>query len=116
MSHARYDRVPPLAISSLTSCYEGLGNINIGCKLTEEGNYDKAMGRLSFAPDASYDNNEVVDELSTLLTSGRMSSTNRRSIRDAYEEVYSFNKDWAEALRVAQQLIIMSAEFHTACL
>ncbi len=95
----------------LTSCHEGLGYDK--CDSSEEGVYDSSMGYLSLAPNSVLNDSEVVDELSTLLTSGRMSATNRRLVRDAYAEVLSDQNSSVRAFRTAQQLIVMSAEFHT---
>ena len=51
----------------------------------------------------------VVDELATLLTAGRLSSDHRDLIRHAYDSSGSAN----DGLRMAQQLILTTAEFHT---
>ncbi len=51
----------------------------------------------------------VVDELATLLTSGRLSAESRRLIRDAYDKAGSGN----DGLRIAQEMILTSSEFHT---
>jgi hypothetical protein len=51
----------------------------------------------------------VVDKLSLLLTSGRMSPSNREIIGQLFEEEVDIEK----ALRLAQELIIMTPEFHT---
>ncbi len=50
----------------------------------------------------------VVDELATLLTSGRLSAENRQIIRNAYDDAGSSN----DGLRIAQEMIFTSAEFH----
>jgi hypothetical protein len=55
------------------------------------------------------DSGSVVDKLSLLLTSGRMSPTNREIIGQIFEEEVNTEK----ALHLAQQLIIMTPEFHT---
>ncbi len=51
----------------------------------------------------------VVDELATLLTSGRLSAEHRQFIRNAYDNAGSSN----DGLRIAQEMIFTSAEFHT---
>ena len=53
--------------------------------------------------------NKVVDKLSTLLTAGRLSSEGKSIIVDAFNSAGSA----MDGLRVAQQLILTSAEFHT---
>jgi len=51
----------------------------------------------------------VVDELATLLTAGRLSTESRNVIREAYDEAGSAD----EGLRIAQQLILSTSEFHS---
>ena len=53
--------------------------------------------------------NKVVDRLATLLTAGRLSSEGKSIIVDAFNDAGSA----ADGLRMAQQLILTSAEFHT---
>ena len=53
--------------------------------------------------------NKVIDRLSTLLTAGRLSSEGKSIIVDAFNSAGSA----MDGLRVAQQLILTSAEFHT---
>ena len=74
--------------------------------------FDKALGHLTYDP-SFLDEDNVIDELSTLLTSGRMVGPNRELIKRAYLSTMSMNQNQAAALRVAQQLIFSSAEFHT---
>jgi hypothetical protein len=54
------------------------------------------------------DPDEVVDNLATLLTSGRLSSYHRDMVKD----MYSKEDDKSEALRLAQKMMILSAEYH----
>lgn len=58
----------------------------------------------------SGDADTVVNELSSLLTGGRLSSENKRIIVEAYNLKLP---DHAAALRVAQQLIVASPEFQS---
>lgn len=53
--------------------------------------------------------NRVVDELATLLTAGRLSAEHRKIIAAAYDDAGSAN----DALKLSQQLILSSAEFHS---
>ncbi len=53
--------------------------------------------------------NEIVDRLATLLTAGRLSNESRSVIVEAFDSAGSAQ----DGLRVAQQLILTSAEFHT---
>ena len=73
-------------------------------------------GILSWAPKAGASGLEVVDELSTLLTAGRLSQDNR----DIIEQVYTQrtidvggSKGLQQARKVAMQLIASTPEFHT---
>eukprot|EP00554_Chaetoceros_debilis_P007442 CAMPEP_0194077066 /NCGR_PEP_ID=MMETSP0149-20130528/3732_1 /TAXON_ID=122233 /ORGANISM="Chaetoceros debilis, Strain MM31A-1" /LENGTH=4275 /DNA_ID=CAMNT_0038757959 /DNA_START=113 /DNA_END=12940 /DNA_ORIENTATION=+ len=52
----------------------------------------------------------VVDELATLLTAGRLSERNRKIISAAYDRSGGSAND---GLRIAQELIFTSSEFHT---
>jgi len=51
----------------------------------------------------------VIDELSTLLTAGRLDDDSKRLIRGAYDTADSHN----EGVRDAQRLILTTAEFHS---
>lgn len=51
----------------------------------------------------------VVDQLATLLTAGRLSAQSRAIIRDAYDRAGGPD----DGLRIAQQLIFTTAEFHS---
>ena len=74
--------------------------------------FDEALGHLTYNP-SFFDEDNVIDELSTLLTSGRVIGTNQELNQRAYLSIMSTNQNQAAALRVAQQLIFSSAEFHT---
>ena len=98
----------------LNSCDGGFGSDWSDCK---EGNFFYANAYLSLSrpynevtttADAQAD--AVVSELSTLLTSGRLSAENKQVIMSAYKEKLP---DAGAALRLAQQLILTSPEFHT---
>jgi uncharacterized protein (DUF1501 family) len=52
----------------------------------------------------------VVDTLASLMTAGRLSAAHRNQIRLAYDNAGSAN----DGLRIAQQLIVTTSEFHTA--
>ncbi len=51
----------------------------------------------------------LVDDLATLLTAGRLNLEHRRLVVDAYDKAGSAN----DGLKVAQQIILSCAEFHT---
>ncbi len=94
----------------LTSCHEGLG---ARCPANDAKHGYASSGVFSYDSSPPHDSNEVIDELSTLLTSGRMSATNRRIVREAYSHTYATSNDRSYALQIAQQLILVSAEFHS---
>ncbi len=97
----------------MTSCNDGLG---ARCPSNDAKHGLKSSGYFSYDSPSPHDSNEVIDELCTLLTAGRMSVTNRRIVRDAYSHTYTTSNDRAYALQIAQQLILVSAEFHSTSL
>jgi len=92
----------------LSRCYGGLGPSTDGTCLIPEGNFSKAAGSVTFVP-TSWDGKELVDELATLLTAGRLNGKSRKIIEDAYNNA----PDKTTGLRLAQQLVATTAEFHT---
>ena len=56
---------------------------------------------------------EIVDDLATLLTSGRLSDANRQLMTEAYNYTLSLKDDPYEAMVNVQQLMIASPEFQT---
>eukprot|EP00567_Pseudictyota_dubia_P014397 CAMPEP_0197445160 /NCGR_PEP_ID=MMETSP1175-20131217/10449_1 /TAXON_ID=1003142 /ORGANISM="Triceratium dubium, Strain CCMP147" /LENGTH=182 /DNA_ID=CAMNT_0042976071 /DNA_START=1 /DNA_END=546 /DNA_ORIENTATION=- len=99
----------------LAPCYNGFTDGNGGgCN---EGTYERATGILEYGLSGSevetsreLQADTVVDEMATLMTAGRLSEQSRQIIKEAYNSVSS---DSAAAIRVAQQLIVSSPEFHT---
>ncbi len=102
----------PLVLYRLAPCHGGLGK-GSECQSKYEGDFESSMGRLAYEPSSSHEDSEIVDQLSTLLTSGRMSGSKRTLIQDAYREAHGNFGDKNHALRVAQQLIISTPEFHS---
>lgn len=102
----------------LSNCNGGFGN---NWKSCSEGNFVGANSYLSFSRpfDSNVTNPDdqaeaVIGELSTLLTSGRLSPANKKVIKDAYREQLLAPTGGADsALRLAQQLITTAPEFHT---
>lgn len=93
-----------LVIIRETSCYGGFYK-----GLCVEGTDQEHSHPLEYWPQISDD--KIVDDLATLLTSGRMSKTNRDIIsRSYFEEKQRSQKQGA--LLVASQLAISSPEFH----
>lgn len=85
----------------------GRGDNESNC---QEGNFTDAAARLSFDSQFS-DANDVVTELSTLLTGGRLGAQNKQIVIEAYR---SKLPDKEAGMRIAQQLIISSPEFQSS--
>mmetsp|Transcript_1433 Transcript_1433/g.2264 ORF Transcript_1433/g.2264 Transcript_1433/m.2264 type:complete len:3782 (+) Transcript_1433:192-11537(+) len=95
----------------LSNCHSGFGVTSWSRSWNcNEGNYVDS-GKLGFLPSSS-EASQVVNELTTLLTSGRLSEENRLIVTSAYEKTASESNPEA-ALRIAQQLIVTSPEFHS---
>jgi len=100
-----------LITNGMSECENGYGDgpwtsfIMRNCYLPDGG--------LRFSPASDPSSpEEVVNELATLVTSGRLSQANRELIVQQYNN--SFNADDADtALQVAQHLLISSPEFHS---
>lgn len=95
----------------LDPCYDGFGtqsgNERQKCGRFQAGQYDRSSGRLTYAaPVEPVD--EIIAELSTLLTAGRLSSGSREIIK----RVFSSEPNPSLALLRAQQLIVTTPEFH----
>ena len=96
----------------VSSCYGGFGGAEpdtcmIGATSPNNGEstYDPANNGLATPA-------EIVDDLATLLTSGRLDDKKREIIKGAYEETIARGKSSKEAIINAQQLIVASPEFH----
>ena len=76
------------------------------------GNYSHSYGHMTAWPRGNAAR-EIVDELATLLTSGRLSEENRQIIVGAFEDTILAGKTTKEAIINVQQLITTTAEFHT---
>jgi len=109
----------------LSRCYGGFGTDHSSCN---EGDFSRSTAHLSFsrpyvAPEAAHHSLEllaqaesVVSELATLLTSGRLGSENKELIKEAYISKLndtSIDDPSGSALRIAQQLVLITPEFHT---
>ncbi len=97
---------------SLTSCFDGLGE-RFCFSFAKEGDFHLAEGNLTYTPVNSGNSREVIDEMGLLLTSGRINNSNRNIIRNAYAKAYQSTNDHSAAFRMATQLMILSAEFHS---
>ena len=104
-----------------SNCYSGIGLSGViaeGWRNTcVIGNNVYNLGNNKYLPSAYGLNeasaDEVVDDLATLLTSGRLSPDNRGIIKEAFSDTLKSGKDEFEAMINAQQLIALSPEFHT---
>ena len=88
-------------MNRLNSCAGGFGG-ELSCS---EG---LSYGYLTYVDDNKDDPDQVVDNLATLLTSGRLSNYHRDMVKD----MYSKEDDKSDALRLAQKMMILSAEYH----
>ncbi|KAL3923152.1 MAG: hypothetical protein SGILL_001820 [Bacillariaceae sp.] len=115
----------------VTSCYGGFGYRNIDrdgwnsdrCVIGDARNYGELTYNASTLALASA--TEVVDDLATLLTAGRLSSSSRDVIAAAFDETINSLTTIEEEVRPtpegaffeavvnAQQLIALAPEFHT---
>lgn len=96
----------------LSYCHGGFGRNILGqpwCGWAKETNDDYALGRLTYSASDPSNSEEVIDELATLLTAGRLNNESREIIRQLYDSV----ADPSAAMRLAQQLIAVTPEFHS---
>ena len=79
--------------------------------------YEDSTGYLNYEPDNVNDSAAVVDMLSLLLTSGRLSSESRQIVVDAYDAALTADTSRPDiALKIAQELIASTPEFHSTSL
>lgn len=87
----------------------GFGTYNLGYSSSlTTGDYSRSVGYLSFSPSGST-TNEQVEEIADLLTSGRLSSEAIAAIATAVDAEATLDTK----IRLAQQIIATSPEFHT---
>ena len=93
----------------LSDCNKGFGEWmrHFSYYCNTEGQFINAWGKLNFVPKDKENGRSVVDEMSTLLTAGRLNEATREIIADEYNKA---DNDEA-ALRIAQQLMVVSPEF-----
>jgi len=103
-----------LALSKfgLTNCNKGIVSNYAynGCD-TVEGNYGKSEGQLEFTPSNIQNIDTMLDEFSLLLTAGRLGAANRAIIKSVVNDVHQYGH-YNKAVRIAQQLIAMTPEYH----
>jgi hypothetical protein len=98
----------------LTECYGGFGERTLWwCPWYEDPSHNASsifsQGVLTYKPSNSSNAQSIVDELALLLTSGRLSTTSRKTIVDAILNT----ADRATGIKTAQKLVAASPEFHT---
>lgn len=91
----------------LDSAYGGFG---YGKYLgVTKGEYENAMGYLAYTPNESYDSLQVVDEMSLLLTAGRISTMKRDLLKEIFDRAVTRKEGFLDV----GQLILTTPEFHT---
>lgn len=98
----------------VSSCYGGFGYAEPHvCKI--DGPKYWSNGGSTYNPSNSglQTSNVIIDELATLLTSGRLGEDKRNIIKLAFNSSITAGKSEGEALIDAQQLIVTTPEFHT---
>lgn len=98
----------------MTNCYGGFG-AGQSCKVdtrTRSTSDLPSSGHLTYVPEGQGFRTDyadfVIQDLATMLTSGRLNSYHRSVIKEAYLTA----KDTSDGLQIAQRLMIMSPEFH----
>ena len=76
------------------------------------GDYSSSVGFLSYEADGT-DASSKIDDLSTLLTAGRLSEENKQVLIDAYD-YFQATYDTETANRILLQLMLTLPEFHTS--
>ncbi|KAL7568310.1 hypothetical protein ACA910_018446 [Epithemia clementina (nom. ined.)] len=89
------------------------GSTSPYCKRRVTGAYIGSEGYLSWIPNSSLSASQVVDQLSVIMTSGRLSSASRALIEQTYKDEMIATSNHALATIRAQQLILTTPEFHT---
>ena len=90
-------------------CFGGFGGFEAWCGLEDEGGRNLAWGEITLTPENINDNESVVNELATLLTAGRLNSQSRDIIKNEIAGI----PDADARFRLAQQLVVISPEFHS---
>ena len=103
-----------LAEVGLSGCFRGFGKLCAHWRLRAEfPGVEWSDGALSFAPSPpAASASGVVEELSLLLTGGRLNVNATAVITSHYEGELASSGDPAAALKLAQQLMITAPEFH----
>jgi uncharacterized protein (DUF1501 family) len=76
-----------------------------------DGDFSMSYGSLTYSKDSD-DIDAVIDELSTLLTAGRLSAKNKELVKIATIDQFTYSER-EKSIRAMQELIISTAEFQT---
>lgn len=78
----------------------------------EEGDSETAPARSTYWPPSTASVDDILDDLSMLLTSGRLTPKNRAVIKSVVEPEFT-QGNVAKSIRMAQQLLFATPEFHS---
>lgn len=76
-----------------------------------EGDYSLSPATISWTPSSTASVDDILEELNVILTAGRLSTSNKALIKTVMEQYFS-SGDVGKAVRIAQQLIFSSPEYH----
>lgn len=101
----------------LKGCYaDSLADYRVGLpwkmSCNEEGDTSTAPARSTYWPPSTASIDDILDDLSMLLTSGRLTPKNRAVIKSVIEPEFNTG-NVAKTIRMAQQLLFASPEFHS---
>ena len=77
-----------------------------------EGDTSLSVASSDYWPASTSSVDDILDDLSLLLTSDRLGDKNRALVKSVVEQEYNTG-DVAKAVRMAQQLIFATPEFHS---
>ena len=99
----------------ITDCYkpsfEGWGVSQPFACADEEGDTSLSPAKPDYWPSSTTSVDHILNELDVLLTAGRLGDKNRALIKGIVEQEYNMG-GVAKAVRMAQQLIFATPEFH----
>lgn len=99
----------------LSNCYSGFGETILWwCEGLEwyynNDEYETNFGRLQYGPTNASNAASVVNELSLLLTGGRLNDESKNIIKNAFQS----ESNVGDGLRIAQKLITSTPEYHSS--
>lgn len=105
----------------LTECYSGFGERTIAHGYKNCINYkpdgtltkdEHSRGYLAYKPNVQ-DPAAVIDDLSLLLTGGRLNDSSRRWFEEVFSKEMENTRNFDRAFQLAQRLFLLSPEFHS---